>query len=25
LLVGEEEKQTQEFTMYAARCRHARR
>ncbi len=24
LLVGEEEKQTQEFTMYAARCRHAR-
>ncbi len=25
LLVGEEEKQTQEFTMYEARCRHARR
>ena len=25
LLVGEEEKQSQEFTRYAARCRHARR
>ena len=25
LLVGEEEKQTQEFTVDAARCRHARR
>jgi hypothetical protein len=25
LLVGEEEKQTQEFAMDAARCRHTRR